>query len=459
MTLSLQNGGITNDHINASAGISWGKINKTGATANDIGAASKLISIIAGEGLIGGGDLSANRSFKVDVGTTAKKIVQLDDSGRLPAVDGSQLTNVSLSTLTRGNYLTGNNFNGSAATTWSFDATSTNSASKVVARDASGNFAAGTITATLSGTATNATKTTITNDTTTDEVHHLTFVSGTSGNLQQKVSSDKLTFYPSSGWVGIGTPWPGEKLEIKGGALRLSDQVGLGTGNEGGEIQFSASPANSSWVAFFIDSYNHLGTELLRFRSDTDTHILNITRTGRVGIGTTDPAVKLQVGNSGDGTLARANSWSTFSDERLKKNFQPIPDALEKILSLNGYYYQWKSGEDQSRQVGVKAQEIEKVFPEVVSEGTDGIKSVSYSNLIAPVIEAIKQLYEKILAIEEELRAGERIPASVVKQNQQLQNEVNVSKAKVPALEAENAALKAYLCQKDPAAPFCKNND
>ena len=59
-------------------------------------------------------------------------------------------------TLTRGTYLTGSNFNGSAATTWAVDATTTNTASKVVARDASGNFAAGTITANLTGTASNA---------------------------------------------------------------------------------------------------------------------------------------------------------------------------------------------------------------------------------------------------------------------------------------------------------------
>lgn len=60
-------------------------------------------------------------------------------------------------TLTRGTYLTGSNFNGSAATTWAVDATSANTASKVVARDASGNFSAGTITASLSGNASTAT--------------------------------------------------------------------------------------------------------------------------------------------------------------------------------------------------------------------------------------------------------------------------------------------------------------
>lgn len=60
-------------------------------------------------------------------------------------------------TLTRGTYLTGLNFNGGTATTWAVDATSANTASKVVARDASGNFSAGTITAALSGNATTAT--------------------------------------------------------------------------------------------------------------------------------------------------------------------------------------------------------------------------------------------------------------------------------------------------------------
>lgn len=69
----------------------------------------------------------------------------------------SSAASATVATLTRGSYLTGNNFNGSVATTWAVDATSANTASKVVARDASGNFSAGTITAALSGNATTAT--------------------------------------------------------------------------------------------------------------------------------------------------------------------------------------------------------------------------------------------------------------------------------------------------------------
>lgn len=67
-------------------------------------------------------------------------------------------SDISIATLSRGSYLTGNNYNGTTATTWSVDATSANTASKIVARDSSGNFSAGTITASLSGNASAATK-------------------------------------------------------------------------------------------------------------------------------------------------------------------------------------------------------------------------------------------------------------------------------------------------------------
>ncbi len=81
--LSLATGGITNAHINDSAAIAWSKLDPTG-----------IPEIIAGTGLLGGGDLTTDRTLNVDVGTTAGKIVQLDVDGKLPAVDGSNLTNV-----------------------------------------------------------------------------------------------------------------------------------------------------------------------------------------------------------------------------------------------------------------------------------------------------------------------------------------------------------------------------
>ena len=78
-----------------------------------------------------------------------------------------------------------------------------------------------------------------------------------------------------------------------------------------------------------------------------------------------------------------------FSDKSLKKNIKPLESSLNKILSLSGYSFDWKS--DNRGDIGVIAQEVEAVFPEIVKTDTHtGFKSVQYENLIAPLIEAVK---------------------------------------------------------------------
>jgi hypothetical protein len=158
--------------------------NDAGYTTN----VGDITGVTAGSYITGGGT-SGTVTVNVDATTTntASKVVARDASGNFAAgtitaaLSGNATTATTLqtartingvsfngsanitvtantpNTLTRGTYLTGSNFNGSAATTWAVDATSANTASKVVARDASGNFAAGTITAALSGNATTAT--------------------------------------------------------------------------------------------------------------------------------------------------------------------------------------------------------------------------------------------------------------------------------------------------------------
>lgn len=112
-------------------------------------------------------------------------------------------------TLTRGTYLTGNNFNGSAATTWEVDATSANTASKVVARDASGNFSAGTITAALDGNASTATTATnATNVATTANGTNANFfipfvAASTTGNQALQVDAG-ITYNPSTNAITGG---------------------------------------------------------------------------------------------------------------------------------------------------------------------------------------------------------------------------------------------------------------
>jgi hypothetical protein len=118
---------------------------------------------------------------------------------------------------------------------------------------------------------------------------------------------------------------------------------------------------------------------------------------GRVGIGVINPGYLLHV----NGTAVAA-AWNTSSDIRLKENIHEIQDPLDKILQLRAIEFDWRkdvpqtTAHEKTHDVGVIAQEVEKVFPEVVMDGADGYKSVSYSKLISPMIGAVKALYEKI---------------------------------------------------------------
>jgi hypothetical protein len=129
------------------------------------------------------------------------------------------------------------------------------------------------------------------------------------------------------------------------------------------------------------------------------------TVTTKVGIGTTNPAYLLSVGVVGDGSQARANAWNIFSDERYKTNIEEIPNALEKIENLHGYYYNWKSGKDASRQAGLLAQEVESVLPEIVSTDNEGYKSVDYGKMNALLIQAIKEQQKEIAELKAILKS------------------------------------------------------
>jgi hypothetical protein len=111
----------------------------------------------------------------------------------------------------------------------------------------------------------------------------------------------------------------------------------------------------------------------------------------------TNTTLTLDINNiSGDltisGNLDAANFNST-SDVALKENLNIIDSPLEKIAQLNGYTFNWK--QNQKEAVGIVAQEVEKVFPQIVTTGADGIKRVSYDSLIPVMLEAIKELAKR----------------------------------------------------------------
>lgn len=189
------------------------------------------------------------------------------------------------------------------------------------------------------------------------------------------------------GRVGVGTETPDAGIHLKGtGFPETFMFLEAATGNDAGFRIYEG--ATAKWHIF--NDVNAGGLRM--YNTAAATAIFCKQDNSNVGIGTITPGYKLQVGNSGDGTQARANAWNTFSDARLKKDFTEINRPLEMVEKLTGYYYYWKEGVDQNRQVGFSAQEIRDVMPEVVSEGEDGLLSVEYGKISPLLLEAIKAL-------------------------------------------------------------------
>jgi hypothetical protein len=120
---------------------------------------------------------------------------------------------------------------------------------------------------------------------------------------------------------------------------------------------------------------------------------------GSLGIGTTSSGASGEIRATGDITAFYS------SDIRLKENIQPIKNALEKVESISGNTYDWKEGYDEihshkGNDIGVIAQEIEEILPQIVTNRDNGYKAVQYEKIVPLLIEAIKELSAKIKRLE-----------------------------------------------------------
>ena len=150
-----------------------------------------------------------------------------------------------------------------------------------------------------------------------------------------------------------------------------------------GYIEYNPNGANYGMA------FGQGGSEWARFLSG-----------GNLGIGTTTPTSKLHVvGDVRVSGVVTATDFNSTSDISLKDNIQTIINPLDKIIKLNGVTFNWK--ENQKPSIGVIAQELEKVLPELVTQGD--IKSVNYNGLIGVLIEAVKEQQKQI----DELKANQ----------------------------------------------------
>jgi hypothetical protein len=119
--------------------------------------------------------------------------------------------------------------------------------------------------------------------------------------------------------------------------------------------------------------------------------------TGNVGIGTSAPSQKLDVAGA-----VQATSFIYSSDRLLKENIMPLTNSLEKVQQLQGVSFKWK---DTGREdIGLVAQDVEEVLPELVHTNSEGLKSLEYGNIVALLIEAIKEQQNQINELKIELQ-------------------------------------------------------
>jgi hypothetical protein len=239
-----------------------------------------------------------------------------------------------------------------------------------------------------------------------------------------------LTMNTTSGNVGLGTINPTEKLEINGG-LKI-----LGNSNP---IRFT-----SAWSAFpdgaldRAEICNDTGTykTLMIVGNKSGGEGRRVSVWDRLEVNGFLKTDKLQLGNKwllsgvGDaeanddwlrlknanaprdyyGGFAALRLWSQGgvvqgSDVRLKKEVAPLGDVTGGLLNLRGVRFKWRDDAlGESGQIGLIAQEVEQVFPELVEVGPDGMKGILHAGLIAPLIEAVKQQHAEIAELRAELR-------------------------------------------------------
>lgn len=271
----------------------------------------------------------------------------------------------------------------------------------------------------------------------------------------QWTNSGTIEYY-TTGKAGIGTTTPNSsyKLDVVGGGITLTNTQtdstdpsfysndGLLAGTTkyniqiapslGGNVTTAKGIAISSPTAntYTMTGYRGLVTDStpgLGSGTNKGLEIVNVAAgsnnysiyssaaaqsyfNGNVGIGGSGSTYKLNV--TGDVNLSTGNTFNiagtsicsssgctSSSDRRLKENITSLEDPLEKILRLQSVQYDWKDKQwfSDQHQIGLIAQDVEMIYPEVVVTDPDtGLKAIAYDHLIAPVIEAIKSLNEQI---------------------------------------------------------------
>ena len=149
-----------------------------------------------------------------------------------------------------------------------------------------------------------------------------------------------------------------------------------------------------------LDAPNGSDTEIKFYNAGAVVYTIgHDDGTGRFVIGTTNvDTPKVTFDTSGNVYAAADVIAYASSDKKLKDNIVNIKNPLDKISKLNGIEFDWNNNQDvyDGHDIGVIAQEVEEVLPEIVETRDDGYKAVKYEKIVPLLIEAIKEQQEEI---------------------------------------------------------------
>jgi len=255
--------------------------------------------------------------------------------------------------------------------------------------------------------------------TTTGSFNH--FIGYKSGYNNQGGSQNEFLGY-KSGYNNIS----GNTNTFLGFQSGMNNITGGNNVFVGSSTGLNTTGSNNLFVGAQSGSNNSTGSNNWAFGTNAGPNSGNLTNAGAIGYnavvfqsnslvlgGTGTDAVKVGIGNGApsftldvNGSLRCVGAVNTTSDQRLKQDIRPLGGALAAVQQLRGVRYTFRRNEfpemklPAGEQVGVLAQEVERIYPELVSTDNKGYKAVNYAQLTPVLLEAIKEQQQQIEALK-----------------------------------------------------------
>jgi hypothetical protein len=238
---------------------------------------------------------------------------------------------------------------------------------------------------------------------------------GQAGAFSLFTSMSQVSLSPNlsqGDWWGTS----GMKVNYTGGLYNRGSYGSIGTYVGGVSTSvlgsYLGTPTYLAYIALaqpLIDAYNTALTAYNAAVSDAATKAAEstyyfdaITTTqaaANAAIAAATAAAQLANASTGVYAVVVAESFNCASDARLKNNIVNLDGALDKLDNIRGVYHHWNNEAQPNRAIGVIAQEVQAVYPELVIEGGNGYLSVDYPKLTAVLLQSIKELKAMVLEL------------------------------------------------------------